>query len=624
MTDPGADRCLPALAAALRELLRPDAAACERALAAFAEPLALDVAAFLEPAGLGFAARGVWLRERGAPRTDELRLPPRWLEALDAGRVVAVPAGEPAPLELKPLRLYGAPALLVAPARAGEHGGGAYGVLLLAVHAPRSVWSEAHEQAASALSAGLAAALLREGEAAVVLDQLPHRIAWKDGQLRYRGCNRAFARAAGLSAAQLFGREDRELVLRPELGDRGPVARKREREVLAGGRPQLGRVEATPLAAGREQWHVVSRIPLPGPDGRPAGLAVVSEDITERLHAAAMLRHAERTAAVSRLAAALAADLHAALAEIEAAAGDDRVHNAARGAADLLRQLSAFARRQLADPVDIAPAGLVARMGAQLGRVFDGVPLELPGEGLRCAVRTDPRQLELLVVALARHVRSHLSPGSRAAIEVAPQTLGLDRSLAFGLPAGEYVRLRFHAGPIGPGDMDMSTATSGRLALAQAVARHAGGALRAAREGDALVVEVLLPRVFSLPSAAPVEPAPDLRGAESVLVLDDDLHLRSAVAAVLRQLGYAVQLAEDLDEALVAQRTARCPLALALVSADLPGGPLDAVRGLQKSQPELRALVLARHAGPGDALVVPCSFEVLAARVRQALDARSQ
>lgn len=618
MTD---GRCLPALAAALRAVLSPEAGACERALAAFAEPCGLDVAAFLEPSAAGFATRGLWLRERGPLRADDLRLPARWLEVLDAGRPVVVPAGEPAPIELKTLRIYGAPALLLAPARAGEPGP-LCGVLLLAAGAPRFTWSEGHEQSASALAAGLAAALVREGEAAAVLDQLPHRIAWKDGQLRYRGCNRAFARAAGLSAAQLVGRDDRELVLRPELGDRGPAARKRERDVLTTGRAQLGRVEATPLAAGREQWHVVSRIPLPAPDGRPAGVAVVSEDVTDRLHAAAMLRHAERTAAVSRLSAALTADLHAALAEIETSS-DDRSRQAARAADDLLRQLSAFARRQLADPVDVAPAGLVARMGAVLGRVFAGAALELPAEGVRCAVRTDPRQLELLVVALARHVRAHLSPGSRVAIEVAPQTLGLDRSLAYGLPAGEYVRLRFHAGPIGPGEADMSSAAAGRLALAQAIARHAGGALRIAREGDALVAEVLLPRVFSLPAPAPAEPAPDLRGVEAVLVLDDDLHLRGAVAAVLRQLGYEVALAEDLDEALAAQRTARAPLALALVAAELPGGPLEAVRGLQKAQPDLRALVLARHAGSGDALVVPCSFEALAVRVRQALDSRN-
>lgn len=618
MPDPGDDRCLPALAAALRALLLPGVGAVERALGAFAEPLGLDFAAFLEPAGPGFSPRGVWLRERGTPRADELRLPARWLEAFAEGRVISATAGEPSPAELKPLRLFGAPALLAAPAR----GDGLAGVVLLAAHGPRFTWSESHVHAASALAAALAAALVRIDEAAEVLDQLPQRIAWKDARLRYRGCNRAFARASGVSGAQVRGREDRELVLRPELGDGGELARRHERDVLQTGRPQVGRIEAIPVAAGREQWLIVSRIPLPGGDGKPAGLIVVSEDISERLQASALLRHAERTGAVARLAAAMAADLQPALAEIEALATDERVRSAARGGADLVRQLSAFARRQLADPIDVAPATLIARMGGLLGRVLgDGVLLDLPVEGLRSAVRADPRQLELLVVAVVRHVRSYMAQGSKLSVDVAPQTLGLERSLAYGLPAGEYVRVRFLAYPLEPGVADVTETLRARLALAQAVARHQGGALRLQREGDALAVELVLPRVFSLPRQLETGPPLDTRGVEPVLVLDEDLHVRGAVGAALRQLGYTAHLCEHLDEALSLQRSVRPPPALALISAELTVGPAEAARALQRAQPELRVLVLSRQGG-GDGVVACSSFAALAARVRQALDAR--
>lgn len=615
------DRCLPALAAALRALVSPGPGGCERALAAFADPVGLDVAAFLEPSAIGFVARGTWLRERGAPREGEVRLlPPRWLEALTAGELVRAPAGEPAPIELRPLRLAGAPALLAAPAR----GDGLVGVLVLAAQAPRFTWSKEHEQAASALAAGLAAALLRADEATAVLDSLPQRVAWKDAALRYRGCNRAFARAAGQPAAQLAGRDDRELALRPEVGERGDLARKREREALATGHPQLARLEATASGPGREQWHLVSRIPQLGPDGRPVGLVVVSEDVGERVQAAAMLRHAERTLAVARLSAALSADLQPALAEIEAASADDRVRDAARGATDLLRQLAAFARRQLAEPVDVAPAPLIAGMRGLVARVLGArVALELPAEGVRSVVRADPRQLEQLVVALARHLGAGLGADARFAVDVGPQSLGLDRALASGLAAGEYVRLSFRAGPIGHVSPDMTSETHADawLELARTIARNAGGALRTDGDAVARTVEILLPRVFSLPRPPEGGAPPDLRGAERLLVLHDDLHLRMAIAAVLRQLGFQVHIAEDADEALTTQRDVGAPLALALIAADLPAGALEAARALQRGQPDLRVLVLARQGG-GDGLVVPCTFEALAARVRQALDAR--
>ncbi len=616
MSELGDPRHLPALAAALQALLVPGPAEalCERVLGAYAGPAGLDFAAFLEPSGPCFGPRGVWQRERPSSRPEDLRLPPRWLDVLGEGRCLVLPAGEPAPPELKPLRLFGAPALLAAPARAE----GLAGVLLLASNAPRFQWTEAHEQAAAALAAALTLALARADQASRVLDQLPQRIAWKDSALRYRGCNRAFARAAGLTGAQLLGRDDLELVIDPELGERGESARRREAEVLAAGRPQLGRVEATPLAPGREQLHLVSRIPMTDGSG---GLLVVSEDLTERIQVAAALRHAERGASLARLTAALQADLEPVLGEL-ARTCEGRAQALAREGADLIRQLGAFARRQLLDPIDLVPAALIARMGRVLARIFgDHVALDLPGEGLRCAVRADPRQLEQLVVALARHLAPQLAPGARVAIEVSPQTLRTERSLAHGLPAGEYVRIALTAAPLAA-DASPDEA-SARLVLAQAAARAAGGALRLARDALGLLVEIHLPRVFSLPRAPEVGPPPDLRGVESILLVEDDLPLSAAVCAALELLGYRVHPVVDLTDALEALRQlAAGPPALALVSTELPGGSVAELgRALQKAQPELRILGLSRQAS-GEGVVAAGSFEHLAARVRQALDAR--
>lgn len=631
MTAPGDERCLSALSAALQALLQPTTDAPERALAAYAEPLGLDLAALLEPTPVpaAFAVRALWTQPRAQVRVEDLRLPPRWLEPLAEGRVLRASPGEPAPAELKPLRLSGAPALLVAPARVGS----ATSALLLASNMPQWTWSMGHEQSAIGLAAALASALRRVGEAAQVLDQLPVRVAWKDTALRYRGCNRAFARASGVPAAQLVGRDDRDAGLRPELGDRGEPARRLEREVLRGGRPQLGRIEAAQLPSGREVWCSVSRVPLLDVEGKIAGLLVATEDLTERVQAAAMLRHAERSAAVSRLAAALAADLRPALADIQAAARDEgpdasaRIEAAARVADDLVRQIGALARRQLADPIDIAPAPLIARMQRILARTLgERVALQLPAESLRYAVRADPRQLEQMIVLLVRHVREFLSPGGRLDIEAAPQTLGIDRAFTSGLPAGEYVRLRLLAAASArPGEPPREPAeASAELALAQAIVQHAGGTLRVRRDDVGLALEVLLPRVFSAPKPGEGGPALDLRGVEVVLVIDDDAYLRAAVALVLRQLGYHALAAEDVGEALALQRGAGSPVALALVSAELPGGgPAEALRRLREVQPDLRALVTTRQGySQGDALVVPCTFEALALRVRQALDGR--
>jgi CheY-like chemotaxis protein len=122
----------------------------------------------------------------------------------------------------------------------------------------------------------------------------------------------------------------------------------------------------------------------------------------------------------------------------------------------------------------------------------------------------------------------------------------------------------------------------------------------------------------------------DIRGAETLLLVEDDPVLALTLATTLRYLGYRVHVAEDLPAALA---HCTCPpgqvgvtdqgrVALALLSTAAPEAR-ELVRRLREQLPDLRVLWLARGlatTGPGgDAWVVPCSFEALALRVRQAL-----
>ena len=93
----------------------------------------------------------------------------------------------------------------------------------------------------------------------------------------------------------------------------------------------------------------------------------------------------------------------------------------------------------------------------------------------------------------------------------------------------------------------------------------------------------------------------------------ESAHDRGMVASVLERL--------DLRDTKVDDA------ALAKLAADVRAIYGVAVQFVAKEPlPELRVLWLARGPGPaslgGDPLIVPCSFEALALRVRQALDAR--
>ena len=634
---PGDARCLAGLCAAL-EASRGEPH--ERVLTGFAEALLVDLAALLQLRDGAAGLRVLGARERRPAVEAELRLPAAWSAALAEGRVVTGLASELGPGERAHLRLAPTGGLLLAPVPALDGPPGA--AVMIASGLADRTWSSGQELALRGLASGLAGWLTARA-CQQVLDALPQRVAWKDAGLRYRGANRAFIRAAGLGGPQLLGRVDAELPLRAESGDHGEVALRRERAAVTA--PQVRHLELVPLPGGRELWFEVSRVPLEG-----GGLLVVRDEVTARVQLGQQLQLAQRTAAIGRLAAGVGAELRPLVTEIcaaiSAARGEPatasaslaRIDRCTRGVDDLARQLAAFSRRQIVEPAEVSPGQLLARMEPTLTRLLgDRVRLRLAPPALRSSARIDPRLLEQLLAALAVHLRERLEGRGLVSFEVAPESLDEGRALALALPVGEYVRLGLRAEP-GSGHEPPRAPDSEhdlRLALARTISAQAGGGLRSdERHGGAdLRIDVYLPRVFAAPRADDPAPRPvvDLRGAESLLLIEDEPALALTLATVLRHLGYIVTVADDLAGGL-ARLQLTCPPgqvaaprpALALLSAGLPA-PGDALRRLRAALPDLRVLWLASAGAStpgGDPLVVPCSFEALALRVRQALDAR--
>lgn len=609
---PADDRCLMGLCAALTAI---PGEPLERVLTGFAEALRLELAALLVCRDGVAQLRTLGTRERRVTPELGLRLPGPWITGLADGRVISGDAGELTDSERAGLRVGPAARLLLAPLPALEGPPGA--VLLLAAELPEGTWSSGQEQAARGLAVGLAGwQAARERQ--LVLDALPQRIAWKDAGLRHRAVNRAYARASGLAPAQLIGRV---------ASDASDAVAKRERQGLAAA--TLARLESTPRTGEREAWFEVSRIPLEG------GVLVVQDEVSTRVQLGQALQQAQRVAAIGRLVGGLTSELRPiseTIAVAVSAARDEpatlttqlgRIETGARQVDDLLRQLAAFDRRQAREPIELVPAQVLTRMEPTLARLLgERTALVVVPPALRCVVRLDPRLCEQLFAALAVHLRGRVGVGARVVVETTPETLAPARAVGLALPAGEYLRLEWRVDPpTAVPELDL------RLALAHTIVGLAGGALH----DDGATLAVYLPRVFAAPRAeATAGPLVDLRGAETVLLVEDDPVLALALTSALRHLGYRVRAAEDLPGALA---HCTCPpgqvddgrVALALLSAAAPA-PRELVRQLRESLPELRVLWLARGPGAnglgGDPLIVPCGFEALALRVRQALDAR--
>jgi PAS domain S-box-containing protein len=111
-----------------------------------------------------------------------------------------------------------------------------------------------------------------------VLESVPVRVFWKDSDLRYVGCNSAFARDAGVgSPADLIGRTDLDLAWKAEA----ELYRADDRRVIASGQPKLDYEEPQTSPTGQTIWLRTSKVPMRGEHGEVVGVLGAYQDITE-------------------------------------------------------------------------------------------------------------------------------------------------------------------------------------------------------------------------------------------------------------------------------------------------------------------------------------------------------
>jgi PAS domain S-box-containing protein len=126
----------------------------------------------------------------------------------------------------------------------------------------------------------------------LVVDNIPQLISWKDINSVYLGCNKIFARVAGLrNPSEIEGKTDYELPWKIseaesffEIDQYVMDTNKLERHIIL---PQL-------QADGKEAWLDANKIPLLNIAGKVVGLLSTYEDITYRLKGEEALKKSEK------------------------------------------------------------------------------------------------------------------------------------------------------------------------------------------------------------------------------------------------------------------------------------------------------------------------------------------
>ena len=126
----------------------------------------------------------------------------------------------------------------------------------------------------------------------LVLDNIPQFIFWKDINSVYLGCNKNFARVAGVGDPNnIVGKTDYDLAWEKSQAE---SFFEIDRLVMESNKPEYHIIEPQSQADGKEAWVDTNKIPLHNSQGEVVGLLGTYEDITERILVKKALEESEK------------------------------------------------------------------------------------------------------------------------------------------------------------------------------------------------------------------------------------------------------------------------------------------------------------------------------------------
>jgi PAS domain S-box-containing protein len=355
----------------------------------------------------------------------------------------------------------------------------------------------------------------------------------------------------------------------------------------------------------------------------PRFVATVSRDMSERRALEQQLQHAQKFEAIGQLAGGIAHDFNnvigailgwAELGEEQAAPANatlenyfKKIHSQCDRVTALVRQLLAFARRQILEPRNFSLNQTVQDVLNLLDKVI-GKDIEIRtsvAEDL-WAVRADPTQIEQVLMNLCINSRDAMPKGGRITIQTRNALFSEDDCRrTMGLPPGRFAELR--VSDTGTG---MDTATRERifepffttkgtgkgtglgLATVYGIVKQHNGFIQVESEpGCGSTFRIFLP-VTETPSEGEfrtiaTDELPVRGGTETILLADDHDGICEMAQSVLTAKGYHVLLAHDGEEAVEVFTAHRNRISLVLLDVIMP----------RKNGPEVFAAIKALNPG---------------------------
>jgi PAS domain S-box-containing protein len=480
----------------------------------------------------------------------------------------------------------------------------------------------------------------------------------RDGRIEY--VNPAFEELTEYSSAEAIGQTPRIL----KSGRQDPEFYSALWETILSGKSFRGTL-INKKKSGKLYYEEKIITPVKDADGRITNFISTGKDITDRRELEERLMLSQKLEAIGRLAGGVAHDFNNLLTAVigygellvSRLAGDQSLREMAReiirggqrGAA-LARQLLAFSRKQVLQPRIIDLNSIVLNVQSMLERLIpENISFVINLGAQIGRVKADPGQIEQVILNLVINARDAMPAGGTLTIET--NAIDLDNDYAFQhviRRRGRYVMLAVSDTGVG---MDQETQTrvfepffttkeetgSGLgLATVYGIVNQSGGNVWLYSElGRGTTFKVYLPRIDEPAEvvAADAEPARIPRGAETVLLVEDNPQVRELAVEILRAQGYdVVEAAAGQDALRIVQERPSLHIDLLVTDVVMPqlSGPELAERlaGLGKG---IKVLYMSGytdnwivHRGVLDNgtafLQKPFTPTMLAGKVREVLD----
>ena len=484
-----------------------------------------------------------------------------------------------------------------------------------------------------------------------------------DPERRIMEFNREAETFFGVSRAEAMGRDYVDCCV--SESQRAAVAADLAR--LRAGEAVQGRESTFVQRDGTHKSFLWNATRLTSPGEETPALLVIGQDISELRRLEHQLLLSQRMEGIGRLAGGIAHDFnnlltailgHAEMAQDDVAPSDPargniaEITRAAQRAADLTRQLLAFARRQIIEPRIVDLNGLVLNVDRMLRRLLgEDVELVTVQDPDLWRVRIDPGQFEQVLVNLAVNARDAMPNGGTLVIET--RNVHLDDEFArqhATVQPGPHVLLAVSDTGVGMDTevlahifepffttKEVGKGTGLGLATCYGIVKQNRGSIWVDSErGIGTTFRIYMPRAEAvLPVTETVEPraVEQPRGTETVLLVEDEVLVRNLAADALRRHGYQVLSASTGIEALDLAGQVLHSIDVLVTDVVMPqmGGEQLAVKMLSE-RPGLKVLFISGYTDlavlshgtlvPGTALLQkPFTPGQLVHRVRELLDA---